>query len=182
MKEKVNTLVNACNFAGVTPIMMELPYPPVQVREKNLDYAKLLSIDYCGAVSEFSAITQYINNENRLSLEMCSIAKTVLGIAIAEMIHLQKLGELIILLGGNPDFVARYGNGRQRMWTPQYVAIADNPREMMLDGIDAEKQAIEQYRMHIKRIDDEYVTAVLSRIIQDEEYHIMILQALMKEL
>ena len=105
-----------------------------------------------------------------------------MGIAIAEMIHLQKLGELIILLGGNPDFVARYGNGRQRMWTPQYVAIADNPREMMLDGIDAEKQAIEQYRMHIKRIDDEYVTAVLSRIIQDEEYHIMILQALMKEL
>lgn len=182
MKEKVTSLVNTCNFAGVTPIIMELPYPPIQVREKNQAYAKLLSTDYCGTVSEFSAIVQYINNENRLSLEMCAIAKTVLGIAIAEMVHLQKIGELIILLGGNLDFVARYGDGRQRMWTPQYVAIVDNPSEMMLAGIDAEKQAIEQYRMHIKRIDDEYVKAVLARIIQDEEYHIMILQALMKEL
>lgn len=182
MEENVNPLVNACNFASVKPIMMELPYPEIQVREKNQSYANMLSVDYCGAISELSAITQYINNENRLALQMCSIAKTILGIAMAEMIHLQKLGELIILLGGNPDFVARQNDGRQRMWTPQYVNISDNPREMMLAGIDAEKQAIDQYWMHIKRIDDNYVTAVLARIIQDEEYHIMLLQALLKEL
>ena len=46
--------------------MMDLPYPPIQVREKNRDYADLLSIDYCGMVSELSAITQYINNQNRM--------------------------------------------------------------------------------------------------------------------
>ena len=113
MEEKVNPLINACNFASVKPIMMELPYPPIQVREKNQAYANMLSIDYCGAVSELSAITQYINNENRLSLQMCSVAKTVLGIAMAEMIHLQKLGELMILLGGNPDFVARQSETNQ---------------------------------------------------------------------
>ena len=182
MEEKVNPLVNACNFTSVKPIMMELPYPPIQVKEKNQAYANMLSIDYCGAVSELSAITQYINNENRLSLQMCSIAKIILGIAMAEMIHLQKLGELMILLGGNPDFVARHGDGRQRMWSPQFVSITDNPREMMYAGIDAEKQAIDQYWRHIKRIDDSNINAVLERIIQDEEYHIMILQALIKEL
>ena len=89
MKEKVTSLVNTCNFAGVTPIMMELPYPPIQVREKNQAYAKLLSTDYCGTVSEFSAIVQYINNENRLACDRCPMAKTILGIAMAEMIHLQ---------------------------------------------------------------------------------------------
>ena len=48
---------------------------------------------------ELSAIAQYINNENRMSCERCPLAKTILGIAMAEMMHLQKLGELIVLLG-----------------------------------------------------------------------------------
>lgn len=36
--------------------------------------------------------------------------------------------------------------------------------------------------MHIKMIKDNYVTAVLARIIKDEEYHIAMLKALMMEL
>lgn len=90
MKERY--LENTCNFAGIRPIMMELPYPPIRVRERNQDYAELLKIDYCGSVSEMSAITQYINNENRISCEKCSMAKTLLGIAMAEMMHLQNWG------------------------------------------------------------------------------------------
>ena len=69
---------------NVKPIMMDLPYPPTQVREKNHGYANLLSIDYCGSVSEMSAITQYVNNENRLSCMKCPMAKTILGIAMAD--------------------------------------------------------------------------------------------------
>ena len=91
MENREKTLVNNCDFMGIRPMMMDLPYPAIQVREKNPLYANLLSIDYCGAVSELSAITQYINNENRLSCENCPGAKTLLGIAMAEMIHLQKL-------------------------------------------------------------------------------------------
>ena len=110
MENKENALVNNCDFMGIRPIMMDLPYPAVQVRGKNPVYANLLSIDYCGAVSEMSAITQYINNENRLSCENCPVARTLLGIAMAEMMHLQKLGELIVLLGGSIDFSARLQN------------------------------------------------------------------------
>ena len=67
MQENENILPDTCNFRDVQPIMMNLPYPPIQVRKKNKDYANILSFDYCGSVSEMSAITQYINNENRLS-------------------------------------------------------------------------------------------------------------------
>ena len=95
MEEKSKLLMNSCDFMGVKPVMVDLPYPPIQVKEKNRTYANLLSIDYCGAVSEMTAITQYINNENRLSCEKCPVARTILGIAMAEMIHLQKLAELI---------------------------------------------------------------------------------------
>lgn len=182
MEEKRKTIANTCNFMDVTPIMMDLPYPPIQVKGKNQAYANLLSIDYCGSVSEMSAITQYINNENRLSSEKCPLAKAILGIAMAEMIHLQKLGELIHLLGGNIDFVAKSHNGGQKMWTPEYLTIPENVRKMMLADIESEKAAINQYRMHIKMMNDDYVNAVLARIIKDEEYHIMMLQTLIKEL
>ena len=179
MEEIQKVITNTCNFAGTKPIMADLPYPAIQVSAQNQMYADLLSIDYCGAVSELSAITQYINNENRLSMELCSIAKTILGIAMAEMMHLQKLGELIRLLGGNVDYIARQPNGRKRMWTPEHLKLPENARAMILADIEDEKAAISQYKMHIKAIKDPYVNAILERIILDEEYHIMILQALL---
>lgn len=181
MTGKETTLTNSCSMVSVKPIMMDLPYPPTQVKERNKVYANLLSIDYCGSVSELSAITQYINNENRLSCEKCPIAKTILGIAMAEMIHLQKLGEMIYLLGGKIDFSAKYQNGRQKLWTPEYLDLSENAKRMLAAGIESEKAAINQYRMHMRVINDKYINAVLARIIKDEEYHIVLLQALMKE-
>ena len=182
MKETRSMLTNSCSFVDVKPIMIEWPYPPIQVNERNQDYANLLSIDYCGSVSELSAITQYINNENRLSCEKCTIAKTILGIAMAEMIHLQKLGEMIFLLGGNVDYTARARNGRFQMWTPKYLTIPANPQEMLIADIESEEDAIQQYKMHMEMIRDNDVNAVLARIIKDEEYHIIMLQTLMNEL
>lgn len=179
MDEKETLLTNTCNFSGVKPIMMDLPYPPIKVSGQNLAYANLLSVDYCGSVSELSAITQYINNENRLSMQQCQIAKTMLGLAMAEMMHLQKLGELIVLLGGNVDFTAKYQNGRRWMWTPEHLNIPDQAKKMVIADIEAEKGAINQYRAHMKMIQDQGVNEVLARIIKDEEYHIMILKSLM---
>lgn len=181
MQESKTPLTNTCNFAGVSPIMVQLPYPPIRVKERNQAYASLLSIDYCGSVSELSAITQYLSNESYLSDDKCTMAKTILGIAMAEMMHLQKLGELIILLGGEIDFSAQYRGGKHKPWSPSYLTITRNAREMMLSGIEAERSAINQYKMHIQMIEDQYITAVLQRIIKDEEYHIMLLQALLCE-
>lgn len=179
MEEREKTLTDSCSFMGIEPIMMALPYPPIAVQEKNLGYANLLSIDYCGSVSEMSAITQYINNENRLSCENCPMAKTLLGIAMAEMMHLQKLGELIVLLGGNIDYTAKYRDGRKKMWTPECLNIPAQVKSMLLADIESEKAAINQYEAHMKMIKDDCVNRVLARIIKDEEYHIILLRALM---
>ena len=153
MEEQERALSNSCSFAGIRPVMVDLPYPPIQVKERNRAYANLLSVDYCGAVSEMSAITQYINNENRLSCEKCPMAKTILGIAMAEMMHL----------------------------TSVYLTTPENAGKMILADIDAEKGAISQYRMHMNMIKDSYINAILARIIKDEEYHIMFLQVLLRE-
>lgn len=182
MEEKARVLKNSCQFGGIRPIMVDLPYPPLEVRERNQAYANLLSVDYCGSVSELSAVTQYINNEGRLSGSDCSCARTLLGIGMAEMMHLQKLGELIVLLGGRIDYVARYRNGQKRMWTPKYVMLPDHRERMLAADIEAEQAAIKQYTMHIGMIGDDCVNAVLARIIKDEEYHIMILQTFLDEM
>lgn len=176
------SLTNNCSFAGLKPIMVDLPYPEIRVQRRNRDYADLLSVDYCGFVSELSAITQYINNENRISAERCSKARTLLGIAVAEMMHLQKLGELIVLLGGNIDFSAKTQNGCAKLWTPEYLSIPERIDKMLAADIEAEKEAIRQYEMHINMINDDCINAVLRRIILDEEYHIFLLKALKNEI
>ena len=181
MEQNKACLTNTCSFAGIKPIMMDLPYPPIQVRRENPAYANLLGMDYCGPVSELSAITQYINNENRISHERCPMAKTLLGIAVAEMMHLQKLAQLITLLGGTVDYMARFQNGKAVLWTPACLSLPEQIGKMISVGIESEKAAINQYQMHIKMMDDPYINSVLARIIRDEEYHIMILQALWQE-
>lgn len=181
MEDNRNMITNSCSFVNVKPLMLEVPYPSLQVQERNQAYANLLSADYCGSVSELSAITQYINNENRMSNEKCSLAKTILGIAMAEMIHLQKLGELIFLLGGSVDFTVKMQNGCSQMWTPKFLTIPEEPREMLVADIESEKDAIRQYKLHMGIICDNAVNAVLARIIKDEEYHIILLETLLEE-
>ena len=58
----------------------------------------------------------------------------------------------------------------------------EKAERMLLADMQAEQAAINQYRMHIRVIEDECVDAVLERIIKDEEYHIMLLETLMREL
>ncbi len=174
-------LTNSSNFSGVKPIMADLPYPPVQVRDRNPAYANLLQEDYCGAVSELSAVAQYINNENRISQEDCSLARTLLGIAMAEMMHLQKLGELICLLGGKVCYESVDCRGCRKPWTPGYLDIPEWKEQMILADIRAEQDTIRQYKGHIRVIRDRCVNAVLERIVQDEEYHIMLLEKLLDQ-
>ncbi len=182
MEMNVQPINNSCDFRNIKPAMVDLPYPPTQVSGKNQRYADLLSIDYCGQSSEMSAIMQYINQENKLAYEKCPFAKIILGIAMSEMIHLQKLGILICLLGGNLNFTVRQSNGKQVMWTPSYLKTPETARKMMLVNIESERVAINQYKMHRNIIKDAHVNAVLERIIKDEEYHIMLLKSLLEKL
>lgn len=96
------------------------------------------------------------------------------------MTHLQKLGEMILLLGGHIDFAIKTRTGTQ-MWTPEYTNLAKTESEIIEANLKAERAAIEQYEQHIERIEDQYVNAMLKRIIQDEQYHIMLLQMLQNQ-
>ena len=144
MEKNRNPITNDCSMSNIRPAILDLPYPPIQVQCRNQDYAALLAFDYCGSVSELSAITQYINNE--------------------------------------VSFAVTQPGGKQTLWTPEYLVLSRDARRMLCADVEAERDAIAQYRAHIRNINDEFVNAVLRRIIRDEEYHIMLLQGLLGEL
>ncbi|MDD6169680.1 MAG: ferritin family protein [Lachnospiraceae bacterium] len=177
MSETEKFLENSCNMTGVNPALVQLAYPPIRVSEANQRYAEIIKMDYCGSVSELSAVTQYIHTEICLSNRKCEVAKTILGIAMAEMIHLQKLGELIVLLGGSPDYKVMANQRGLTYWMPEWLTLQKEPKKMIMEGIASEKGAIAQYRKHMKMIKDPYILRVIARIIKDEEYHIFLLQS-----
>lgn len=174
-----NPLVNTCDLEGVQPAILSAPYPDIQVHCKNKYHAHLLTEDYCGAGSELTAITQYINHEIRISGQHCETSRILLAIAQAEMIHLQMLGELIILLGYPLTYDAVNCNW-PTLWTPEHITLGSNYNSMICADIDGEYAAIKQYEKHANQIDDPYVTAVIKRIVMDEKYHISLLRKLLK--
>lgn len=174
-----NPLVNTCDLEGVQPAILSSPYPDIQIQCKNKYHAQLLTQDYCGASSELTAITQYINHEIRISGHHCETSRILLAIAQAEMIHLQMLGELIVLLG-HPLTYDGIKCDWATLWTPNNVTLGSNYNSMICADIDGEYAAIKQYEKHANQIDDPYIEAILRRIVMDEKYHISLLKKLLK--
>ncbi len=178
-RNREEKLTCGCDFSGVRPAVMALPYPPIRVRERNRAYADLIGVSYCGAVSELSACLQYINNESRMVSQGCAMGRTLLAMAIAEMTHMQMLAEVIGLLGGNVCYTAMQAGGQPWIWSPQCLTLPEKFDEMLQADLERELAVIDQYNMQIRRIGDDYVNAVLARIIQDEQYHVMLLRSMM---
>ena len=162
---------------SMKPIIVELPYPKVELNCKNMYWAKLLQEDYAGAVSELTAITQYIYGDTVLAEKYKEISNTLICIAIAEMKHLDMLADTIFMLGGNPKFLV-HDCKKPKNWTPDYINYQMSMCNILLTNIQAEKSAIAQYKIHICKIDNEQIRELLTRIIMDEELHIEVLSEL----
>ena len=154
-----------------------LPYPKIEIAEKNPTYANLIKKSYAGTISELTAVSQYTYQG--------LVAKNAIGnilkkIAEVEMHHLEILGELIVALGENPDFSINKKD-KKLNWTSKFICTCNSIKEMLLEDIKNEEEAIRQYRKTANLIDDENIIAILNRIILDEEYHIQLLLGLYKK-
>lgn len=150
---------------------LELPYPKIEVFDKNPNYADLIKKSYAGTISELTAVTQY-TYQGLITKNM--IGNILRKIAEVEMHHLEILGELIVALGENPDFSINKKD-KKLNWSSKFICTSDSIKEMLLEDIKNEKEAIHQYRKTANLIDDENIIAILNRIILDEELHIKLL-------
>ncbi len=154
---------------------LENPYPPIQVEKECEKYANILLEDYAGEGGEDTAIHEYLFQ----SFVEEEVAETLKKIAVSEMHHLDILGKLIWKLGVTPSFYTVDSSIDYHIpWTSKYLNYSLNLNDILVGDIEREQKTIKRYQKHIEEIDDIYVQAILRRIIEDEEQHILCLERL----
>ena len=164
---------------GLPPVTAPEPYPPVKVAGPDLAAAQLLSQSLAGRQSELSSVTQYLYQSWALYRIAPEAGETMRRLAVVEMRRLDLLGELILLLGGDPRY--RAANGAEAVyWDGGMPSYCTNPRRAMALNLEAELDAAARYRAQAAQIDDPYVAALLRRLLLDEEQHVLIFRHLLE--
>lgn len=151
------------------------PYPEIKVAEPNPYYLQLIMDDYAGAVSELTAINQYLFHAFVTEEDREFFEKFFENISITEMLHLEMLSQIIRQLGGMPIY--RGGLSlRGSWWSGNLVYYGRNLCDRLRHDLEAEHQAIHTYEENIRIIQDENIQAVLARIILDEKVHVKLFE------
>lgn len=153
----------------------EAPYPPIQVGEKNQNYAQTVSIHLASAHSELSAILQYCYQNWILLAPYPNIASDLAGISKVEMHHLSILGRTITLLGGDPRFIAPSQNHLQP-WNSNFLSYEKQIKSILLLDIQSEHDTIHAYMSLAEKLKDPYLAAIFKRLSLDEEVHLNLLR------
>jgi rubrerythrin len=124
--------------------------------------------------SELSAILMYTSQETRFE----AIGQLMLGIALTEMKHYAKIGDLIVALGGKLS--QRYENTS--------VSIGKSEREALTAALDSEVKTIQFYEELAKKIESVKSTKttnialhLIAKLVADEEVHKKLLEDSLKE-
>lgn len=152
----------------------DLPYPEVTPSERDINEIKLLMPVYGGRESETTAVMNYIYYSYVSKEKYPELSKCFECIGITEMKHHELLGTAVAALGGTP-----YIGGNYNYWQGNYVNYAKDPVLMIKTAINAEKQAISDYKTVVARSRNDEVKEMIKRIIIDEELHIEILTELL---
>lgn len=151
------------------------PYPEIKVIGKNEVYAKILLESYGGSISEDTAVHEYIYQHIVLKDIDEKLSNALLKISMVEMKHVSFLGEIINMLGLNPEFSKfNYFTNNYEPWNGLYLNYSTDILEMLKHDIKMEETAISQYKKSIHLINDPYIKNLLERIIEDEILHLHI--------
>lgn len=149
--------------------------PPIRIERKNPEYARLLLTDYTGKHGELTASAQYFYQSIITGPIHKQLAKDLKRISISEMHHMERLGKLIVLLGGNP-LLRTCSLGGCSFWEGSAISPTRDAEDFLEENIRGERTAILNYQQRLRQIQDRYIQTVLERIIQEEETHIAIFQ------
>jgi bacterioferritin (cytochrome b1) len=115
--------------------------------------------------SEMNAILQYVSQDTMYE----EIGEMMLGIAMVEMKHLDKIGDFIKSLGG--DIAVPYDTS--------HVAYGHSAEDAVRLGIEAEMATIDEYNRIaelVKAVPENKTTKttlqLLAKLIADEQWHI----------
>lgn len=143
-------------------------YPPVAVTEKNLQYAQLLMPDLASATSEMTTVHQYLYQSWTIKNDYNNIRRVIQRIAVVEQHHFSIIGQLIALLGGQPEYRSLKPSS---YWCGSMVDYNRDLRALLLKNAESERFATQAYADQSKKIKDPLVSEMLARLSLDEKLH-----------
>lgn len=152
------------------------PYPPVKAARRNICYADMIVPALRDQTSELTAITSYLYQNWIFFQKYPSLAETIMKIAKVEMHHMQMLGTLVTILGGDPKFA----ENPCHCWTGDACDYTKDMCRTFKGNSEAEEAAASFYLETASKIQDPYVCAVLNRIALDEKIHAKIFRHYLK--
>ena len=156
-------------------------YPRVCVQGTSRPWASLLSRTYAGPSGELTKILRYEYQSLILEEEQPLIAQELREMSRNDMKHLDLLGRLIVLLGGDPVFgvITRQG---VNWWNGGIIPRNQTARQALTTDIRAQEEAIRTYRQLLLLITDPNIDAILRRIVADEQCQLRVLRSLLSTL
>ena len=170
----------------VKRLAVNMPYPDTDGIKRDEKIARIISPAYASLSGELNAVMQYVYHYFNFKIsDDADNADVMLGIALAEMNHLEKLGELLITLGVDPVYTA-YPPYKTDFYSTRGISYSKTAVKMLLDDIAGELAAINEYQKILDKIpktdNGERVGAIIYRIIIDEELHVKILKDALKKI
>lgn len=163
-------------------IKAEKDYPTLDEIKEDHKSLRVISPAYAGGRGELTAVLQYVYQSIVLErIGYADTSKKILGIAVNEMHHLELLGSAIAALGAPPVFTS-CPPYPVCYYSASHVNYAKTPEEMLDSDIEAETQAICDYKQMIPRLCNPPLVALIERIIEDEELHLSLFKEMRKEL
>ncbi len=154
------------------------PYPPIQAAEPNRRYASMLLQDIASSRGEMTAVYQYLYQHWILETAESELAHLLARIAKVEMQHLDILGKLVVLLGGNP--ICRTNPcSCSTAWNGNMLQYTGSRRQLLAHNMSLELAAVNDYRTQAELIRDPCVSAILIRLAEDEEIHYQLFRSLL---
>lgn len=159
------------------PVIVNLPYPSLDGITRDMRSAEIIAPAYAGKHGELNAILQYVYHHYYFADGGGErIADVLIGISIAEMKHLEILGETLLKLGIDPVY-SRNPPYKFDFYSCNAVSYSKTAKKMLLDDVAGELIAVREYDGMLKRLCNEEVASVISRIKMDEELHVRVLRA-----
>lgn len=164
------------------PLTLNEDFPTTDNLGKDAYSLNIISPAYASPNSELNAILQYIYHSIMFEKKgYKEYAETLKSIAIAEMIHLDLLGETIYSLGAEPIYCQNPATAFN-FYSSKSVTYSHAIKDMLNDDIIGEKKAIAQYEKILLRLKNEQVKKIIERILTDEKLHLQTLCDMLKKI
>ena len=156
----------------MSPLIADRPYPTEEGVCPDAYSLRVISPAYASPAGELNAVLQYMYHYHHFVANGYNEpAKVIESIAVAEMFHLKLLGATVLALGAAPVYTFN-PPCLFNFYSAKFVSYSRSLKNMIEDDIIAERHAVMSYAHMLDRLRNDRVSAIISRILEDEKLHL----------